>query len=59
MSTTVPPPDLPRDDVGATLARLEGLRGRRYGEVILIGTDATGHRIGSVYDTMGADDGDA
>lgn len=49
MTTTA---ELPRDDVDAVLRRIDGVRGRRYGEVILIGTDASGHRVGSVYNTM-------
>ena len=48
---------LPADDVGATLKRRDGIRGRRYGEIILIGTDpATGRQIGSVYNTTGFND---
>ena len=48
---------LPADDTGATLTCLGGTRGRRYGEIILLGTDAaTGHRVGSVYNTTGLND---
>jgi hypothetical protein len=45
---------LPPDDVGATLQRRDGVRGQRYGEIFLIGTDtATGRLVGSVYNTTG------
>jgi hypothetical protein len=45
---------LPPDDVGASLKRIEGIRGQRYGEIILIGTDAAaGRQVGSVYNTTG------
>ena len=48
---------LPADDVGATVKRRDGIRGRRYGEIILIGTDpATGRQIGSVYNTTALND---
>jgi hypothetical protein len=47
---------LPADDAGATLTRVAHTRGLRYGEIILVGTDAaTGYRTGSVYTTMGVD----
>jgi len=49
--------NLPSDDAGATLTRIERARGQRYGEIILFGSDAaTGHRIGSVYNTTGLND---
>lgn len=49
--------NLPSDDVGATLERIDGARGQRYGEIILLGADAaTGHQVGSVYNTMGLND---
>jgi hypothetical protein len=51
MATSV---KLPSDDVGATLKRRDGIRGRRYGEIILIGTHpGTGRQVGSVYNTTG------
>lgn len=54
MTTSV---TLPSDDVGATLKRKDGIRGRRYGEIILIGTDpATRRQVGSVYNTTGLND---
>ena len=53
----MPPRNLPSDDAGATLTRVEGARGQRYGEIILLGADAaTGRRIGSVYNTTGLND---
>jgi hypothetical protein len=46
--------NLPSDDVGASLERFDGVRGQRYGEIILLGVDAaTGHQVGSVYNTTG------
>ena len=36
--------NLPSDDVGATLERINDARGQQYGEIILLGTDtSTGH----------------
>ena len=49
--------NLPADDAGATLERIDGTRGQRYGEIIVLGTDtATGHQVGSVYNTTGLND---
>ena len=54
MSTTA---QLPADDVGATLKHTDGIRGRRYGEIIVIGIDpATGRQVGGVYNTTGLND---
>ena len=48
---------LPRDDVGATLRRAHGVRGRRYTEIFLIDADvATGQLIAGVYNTSGLND---
>jgi hypothetical protein len=48
---------LPSDDVGATLKRTDGVRGQRYGEIILVGSDpGTGRQVGSVYNTTGPND---
>jgi hypothetical protein len=48
---------LPSDDVGATLKRTNGVRGQRYGEIILVGSDpGTGRQVGSVYNTTGLND---
>ena len=53
----MPTRDLPSDDAAATLTRVEGARGQRYGEIILLGADAaTGRQIGSVYNTTGLND---
>jgi hypothetical protein len=53
----MPTRDLPSDDAGSTLTRVEGARGQRYGEIILLGADAaTGRQIGSVYNTTGLND---
>jgi hypothetical protein len=54
MATSV---QLPADDVGARLQRRDGIRGGRYGEIFLIGTDAArGRLVGSVYNTTGLND---
>ena len=54
MSTSV---NLPSDDVDATLKRRDGIRGRRYGEIILFGTDpGTGRQVGSIYNTTDLND---
>lgn len=45
---------LPADDVDATLVRIDGVRGRRYAEIILIGADRAGRPVGSVYNTTAA-----
>lgn len=48
---------LPSDDVGATQKRTDGVRGQRYGEIILVGSDpGTGRQVGSVYNTTGLND---
>jgi hypothetical protein len=47
---------LPADDAGATLRRFDGVRGQRYGEIILFGADAAGHQVGSIYNTLGLND---
>ena len=54
MSTSA---QLPADDVGATLKHTDGIRGRRYGEIIVIGIDpGTGRQVGGVYNTTGLND---
>lgn len=54
MTTSV---KLPSDDVGASLKRRNGIRGGRYGEIILVGPDpGTGRPVGSVYNTTGLND---
>lgn len=54
MTTSV---KLPSDDVGASLKRRNGIRGGRYGEIILVGPDSgTGRPVGSVYNTTGLND---
>ena len=48
---------LPPDDVGATLRRSDGVRGRRYTEIFLIDADAaTGRLIAAIYNTSGLND---
>src|SRR5215217_4236671 len=50
---------LPADDVGATPQRHDGVRGSRYGEIFLIGTDPnTGRQVAGVYNTTGLNDPD-
>jgi hypothetical protein len=44
------------DDVGATLRRSVGVRGRRYTEIFLIDADASGQLIAAVYNTSGLND---
>ncbi len=53
MTTTT---NLPPDDVGATLGRFDDVRGRRYGEIILLGAAAPGHQVAGVYNTTGLND---
>src|SRR3954452_9160042 len=54
MATSV---KLPADDVGARKQRRDGIRGGRYGEIFLIGSDAaTGRLVGGVYNTTGLND---
>ena len=49
--------NLPPDDVGATLRRSDGVRGRRYTEIFLIDADAaSGQLIAAVYNTSGLND---
>jgi hypothetical protein len=49
--------NLSSNDVGATLKRINRARGQRYGEIILLRADAaSGHQVGSVYNTMGLND---
>lgn len=53
MTTT----NLPSDDVGAALERIDGTRGQRYGEIILLGAGAAhGYQVGGVYTTTGLND---
>jgi hypothetical protein len=48
---------LPPDDVGATLRRSDGVRGRRYTEIFLVDADAaSGQLIAAVYNTSGPND---
>jgi len=44
------------DDVGATLGRSVGVRGRRYTEIFLIDADDSGQLIAAVYNTSGLND---
>lgn len=51
------PAKLPPDNVGAALMRFDGLRGHRYGEIILFGHDTEpGNQLGSIYNTVGLND---